>query len=89
MGPKETAFLEAGPRTIRPLEQRGGSSGSQEGGPRKDLGTGVATENQGNEPIDEAGSPTSGCDSQHIEGEEEGEEGRRSKGLSAPMNASR
>ena len=85
------AFLEAGRQTIRPLAQRGGSSGSNEGAQTCDLGKAMDTETDGNEPKDEpsphtvGGSQALGQDT-HTE---EGEEGRRSKGLSAPVKVSR
>ena len=56
----EATFLEAGPKTIRPLEQRGGSTASGEGGPTNDLGGRVVTETKGNEPMDGPDEPGGG-----------------------------
>ena len=86
MGAEATTFLEAGPRTIRPLEQRGGGSGS--GGPTDVLDGKVVMETEGIEPMDEPGAgvpePLGEQDTAA-----DGEEGRSFKGLTAPMKVSR
>ena len=84
--------MKAGPRTIRPLTQTGGSSGSGEGGPRDDLGRPMATETGGNEPKSEPSPPPVGrseASGRVTFTGEEGEEGRQSKGLKAPMKVSK
>ena len=91
MGAETSTFLEAGPKTIRPLEQRGGGRGSGGRGPTDVLGGKVVTETEGNEPMDGPDKPGDGVPEPLGEQDSavEGEEGRRSKGLTAPMKVSK
>ena len=89
MGAEEGAFLEAGRKTLRPLAQKGGSSASGAGGPTNDLGGRVVTETKGNEPMKGPDEPDGPARPPGEVSGIEGEEGRPSKGLTAPMKVSK